>query len=906
MMNKIPAFVAVDLETTGLEFEKDEIIEVALVRFENGAPVDSVDYLVRPESAKLRPFIESLTGISNEDIAGAEDFASLAGKISAFFGDMPLVAHNAMFDSRFLKNALEKVGIPFNNPVWDSLTLSRIAYQDVPNHRLDTLTQVLNIERSRAHRALPDAEACGKLFVMAYEKIASLDPWLLGALTRIASCSDWKLLFGESTEGEIAEPALALRAGDAPAGALAASKATRVDAFFKEGGLLSKTMENFKARPNQQEFASCVERNLYKGGICVLEAPTGSGKSLAYLVAAANKAVSGERVVISTATHALQEQLIGHDIPQIAPLYDGKLKASVLKGRDNYLCVRKLMEILNAPATLLLPEERDSFMALLPWAVTTAKGDIGECNSFSCARNRVLWSKLSSTAASCVGESCKYHAVCPALKAKREAMASNLLLVNHSLFLADLALDFALLPTYEHVVFDEAHRLPELSNQSFGRTISFFRFRNVAKTLVPPKGTTGGIVPELENRIPVENEAARSECTQLAADIGEAEKAIHRFFMKIGKKLSKQKVGKGDLIYRNGIAADFDADPKNVIDQFALVQDRAKSLMELVAGLPSVGGLLKDFSGRMEELKRYATDFEFLVKAGREGWVFYMEEPFNPHTIKIHAVPLRSGDIWKEKFYPWVKSATFTSATLAVQGDLSYYAQRMGMAELEQKRPFLKAFGEAFASDERRTVQVARYLPKPSLPEFGDALNNTLVQVLPEVEENTMVLFTSISAMMKAQAALAPEFAAKGKLLLCQHVDGSLDGLIAMFRKSRGACLLGCQSLWEGVDFPGDALKLLVVTKLPFPNPSDPLVAGISADLKAKGENVFKSYYIPEAYMELRQGLGRLLRTESDSGKVLILDNRVVTEAYGKTFARIWNMKHVTANSVDDVKKFVK
>lgn len=906
MMNKIPAFVAVDLETTGLEFEKDEIIEVALVRFENGAPVDSVDYLVRPESAKLRPFIESLTGISNEDIAGAEDFASLAGKISAFVGDMPLVAHNAMFDSRFLKNALEKVGIPFNNPVWDSLTLSRIAYQDVPNHRLDTLTQVLNIERSRAHRALPDAEACGKLFVMAYEKIASLDPWLLGALTRIASCSDWKLLFGESAEGEIAEPALALRAGDAPAGALAASKAPRVDAFFKEGGLLSKTMENFKARPNQQEFASCVERNLYKGGICVLEAPTGSGKSLAYLVAAANKAVSGERVVISTATHALQEQLIGHDIPQIAPLYDGKLKASVLKGRDNYLCVRKLMEILNAPATLLLPEERDSFMALLPWAVTTEKGDIGECNSFSCARNRVLWSKLSSTAASCVGESCKYHAVCPALKAKREAMASNLLLVNHSLFLADLALDFALLPTYEHVVFDEAHRLPELSNQSFGRTISFFRFRNVAKTLVPPKGATGGIVPELENRIPVENGAARSECTQLAADIGEAEKAIHRFFMKIGKKLSKQKVGKGDLIYRNGIAADFDADPKNVIDQFALVQDRAKSLMELVAGLPSVGGLLKDFSGRMEELKRYATDFEFLVKAGREGWVFYMEEPFNPHTIKIHAVPLRSGDIWKEKFYPWVKSAMFTSATLAVQGDLSYYAQRMGMSELEQKRPFLKAFGEAFASDERRTVQVARYLPKPSLPEFGDALNNTLVQVLPEVEENTMVLFTSISAMMKAQAALAPEFAAKGKLLLCQHVDGSLDGLIAMFRKSRGACLLGCQSLWEGVDFPGDALKLLVVTKLPFPNPSDPLVAGISADLKAKGENVFKSYYIPEAYMELRQGLGRLLRTESDSGKVLILDNRVVTEAYGKTFARIWNMKHVTANSVDDVKKFVK
>jgi ATP-dependent DNA helicase DinG len=427
----------------------------------------------------------------------------------------------------------------------------------------------------------------------------------------------------------------------------------------------------------------------------------------------------------------------------------------------------------------------------------------------------------------------------------------------------------------------------------------------VAKTLVPPKGVPGGLLAEIEKRIPAENDAAHAECTQLAADIGEAEKALHRFFMKIGKKLSKQKVGKGELIYRNGIAADFEADPKNVLDQFELAKSRANSLAEMLAGVAGLDGLLRDFSGRMEELSRFASDFEFLVKAGRDGWVFYMEEPFNPHTIKIHAVPLRSGDIWKEKFYPWVKSATFTSATLAVQGDLSYYAGRMGMSELETKRPFLKAFGEVFASDERRTVQVARYLPKPSTPEFGDALNDTLVQVLPDVEENTMVLFTSISAMMKAQAALAPVFAAKGKLLLCQHVDGALDGLIAMFRKSRGACLLGCQSLWEGVDFPGDALKLLVVTKLPFPNPSDPLVAGISADLKAKGENVFKSYYIPEAYMELRQGLGRLLRTENDSGKVLILDNRVVTEAYGKTFARIWNMKHVTANSVDDVKKFV-
>ncbi|MCF0222003.1 MAG: DNA polymerase III subunit epsilon, partial [Fibrobacter sp.] len=161
-------------------------------------------------------------------------------------------------------------------------------------------------------------------------------------------------------------------------------------------------------------------------------------------------------------------------------------------------------------------------------------------------------------------------------------------------------------------------------------------------------------------------------------------------------------------------------------------------------------------------------------------------------------------------------------------------------------------------------------------------------------------------AMTKAQAALAPVFEQRKKLLLCQHVDGSLDGLVAMFRRERGACLLGCQSLWEGVDFPGDALKVLVIPKLPFPNPSDPLVAGVSAKLKDEGKNSFKDYFVPEAYMELRQGLGRLLRSEEDSGKVVILDNRVVLEHYGKTFSRIWNGKQAVANSSTDIAEFLK
>ncbi len=906
-MKMIPDFVAVDLETTGLDFENDEIIEVALVRFVGGEPSESVDYLVKPAKTKLRPFIESLTGITQADVDAAEEFSEVAGKICSFIGELPLVAHNALFDSKFLKQTMKNVGIFFDDHVfWDSLTLSRIAYQDVANHRLDTLVQALGIERSRAHRALPDADACGRLFVMAFEKIAQMDSWLVDAFTHVSVGSDWESLFGTPENQDAFNAKFVLPEVPAENLALPKARAPRVSEFFKENGLLAKNMEGFQVRESQQDFASVVERNMYKGGISILEAPTGSGKTMAYLVSAASKAVSGERVVISTATRALQEQLWNHDIPQIASLYNGDLKPAILKGRDNYLCLRKFDEILNASSRLLLPEERDSFMALIPWALSTGTGDINECSSFSHNRNRVLWSKLSSNAASCQGESCPHFKQCPSLCAKRRAMNSNLLLVNHSLFLADLSLEFALLPAYEHIVFDEAHRLPEVSNQALGRSVSFFSFRNVAKTLVPSRNKQDGLLAEIQSRIPQDDSVHRDECEQLILELGETEKALHRFFMKIGKKLSKQKNGKGGFVYTNGILAEYDSDPRTVLDQYENVRARSEKLFVSLSCYEGIRGLLNDARGRMEELSRFISDFEFTVKAGRPDWVFYLEEPFNPHTLKMHAYPLHSGDVWKNKFYPWIKSATFTSATLAVQGDLSYYAQKMGLdIQGGAKRPFVRVYNETFSADARRSVMVAKYMPKPTVPEYATALNDTLVEILPEVEENTLVLFTSVMAMMKAQAALAPAFAAKGKLLLCQHVDGALDGLVAMFRKSRGACLLGCQTLWEGMDFPGDALKLLVITKLPFPNPQDPMVAGVSADLKEKGKNAFKEFFVPEAYMEMRQGLGRLLRSEEDSGKVLILDNRVVTEAYGKTFTRIWSGKQSIANSVEDVKKFV-
>lgn len=904
-MQNNKSFVAIDLETTGLDFETDEIIEVALVRFENSVEVASEDYLVKPTLATLRPFIEGLTGISNKDLENAEPFANVANKIYSFIGELPIVAHNALFDSKFLKQTFEKVGINFeNHTVWDSLTVSRIAFQNVPNHRLETLVQALNIPRSRAHRALPDAIACGQLFIKAVDKIANEMSWLLPMLAKVASCSNWSLIWDDNS---FSEKDLNYALPDiAPENAIAKNTMPRISEYFKENGALNTCIENYKPRTIQQDLSSAVECNMHKGGICVVEAPKDSGKTLAYLIAAANKAASGERVVISTASRTLQDKLWNKNIPQILSLFSNKLKPAILKSRDNYICLRKFEEILNAPQNLLTNDERDSFMAIIPWVLKTVSGDVSECHSFSQVRNRVLWSKMSSSAKSCLGEKCKNYAKCPALAAKRRAMNSNLLLVNHSLFVADMSLDFALLPLYEHIVFDEAHLLPQVSSQIFSRTISFFNLRNIIRTLSVTcaqknnaeeiENISSGLLLEIYNRIKNAPEL-QLQCLNLCNILAETEKSLHRFFMKLGKKLAKQKNLHNGFSYKSALAAEYDLSPATFTDNAKQAIQLAESLVAKLKDESTLNGLVSDLSARITELSRFVQDFEFVTKAGRSDWVFYMEEPFNPHTIKLHASPINTCDMWKEKFYSWIKSATFISDILTVQGNLDYFVQKMKMNELgNKKRPFLRVYNDTKANNYQKVI-VAKYLPKPSQSEFNNSCCETLCNILPEISENAVVLFTSMTAMLKAQSALAPVFAQKGKLLLCQQVDGALDGLINMFRKTRGACLLGFQDLWNYTDFPIDALKLLVIPKLPFPNPTDPIIDSVSEKLKEQGKNAFKDYFVPEAYTELRKGLSRLISSDEKPSKVLILDNRVVLERYSKTFTYMWNNKQIIAES---------
>jgi ATP-dependent DNA helicase DinG len=901
---KLTNFVALDLETTGLDFDKDEIIEVALVRFVNGAATDTLDFLVRPQQ-EVRAFIYGLTGINAHELAAAPVFADMAGKIRAFIGDSPVVAHNAQFDAKFLRTALAKVGIPLDeHPFLDSLTAARIAWQTVANHRLETLIQHLGIERESAHRALPDAKACGELFWQAqqiFEQMGAFSQWHLGNLSK---GSVWSMVFPEPSGDAPALPAhsLPLSASSTPQ-----KKGRRVRDFFGDEGLLAQTLPGFATRKGQAEYSDMCERNMHKGGLAVAEAGTGTGKTLAYLIPAAIKASeSGERVVISTATRALQEQLWQKDIPALAPLFGDALRPALLKGRNNYLCLRKFAEHLAHPDLLLAPEERESFMALVPWVERTTTGDANENSGFNLNRNRQLWAKVASEAATCVGERCPFFTQCHGLGSRRRAANANLVLINHALFLQDLQLDFALLPTYEHILFDEAHRLPELSHQTFGRSVWFFRLRNILKQLVHVKQPEHGTLGNIETLLRAQGaDANLTQCSEIRDLLGETEKQLHKLFLRIGKKQRRQKEETGGLRYKLGLQAEFDSDPNPVLDAFAKLKSALEALATALRPDQQLAVHARDLDGSAAEIGRFADDLSFIAKAQKEDWVFWLEEPWNPHTLRMHAAPLDPGTTWADKFYPWIKSAFFTSATLAIQGNLEYYCHRMGMDAPtlpQSKYPFLRCYESPWNLDAQRRVIVAGFLPKPSDPKYQAALDDLLVALLPDVSVNTLMLYTSIGSLQKSHEAISPHFSAKGKTLLSQHADGSFDSLVELFRKQRGACLLGTQVFWEGVDLPGNALELLVIPKLPFPSPGEPLVASRADHIKEQGGNPFKELFVPEAVLDLRQGVGRLIRSPEDHGTLLLLDNRILTEAYGKSFARIWNFKHQVAKSVEELK----
>ena len=632
------------------------------------------------------------------------------------------------------------------------------------------------------------------------------------------------------------------------------------------GGALSRVLPAYEARPPQLAMAAQVEHALARGRALVVEAGTGTGKTLAYLLPAAR---SGLKTVVSTATKTLQEQLAEKDVPLLRAL-GVDAKVAFLKGRQNYLCLLRFEQFLRNP-TFSVREEAAVFDAIAAWAETTQTGDRAELSELP--ENLASWRDLSATADQCIGARCAHYDRCFVFRMRQKAAEADVIVVNHHLFFADLALrtssagdtGAAVLPKYDAVVFDEAHAVEEVATEHFGAQLSSFRVGELARDALkslqdhPDRVEALGLATRLLREGRDFFEVAAEAAPERQTDPGR----------------SSRKGGGGPAVQGEGRWALL---PGALRPAEAERQKLAEAIRALGAALSGTG------DEQLALLERRClglnADLELFSETKRRPDLIHWAESRGGHLF-LHASPIDVKGLLQDKLYDRIGPVVFTSATLAVGGQLQYFAQRIGLSD--DSGPLFPLETHVLASPFDYQSNAALYLPRqmpdPQDPAFAEAVAGELRALLPITSGRAFVLFTSLRNMRAVHGLLVDEL--PWQVLL--QGDAPKGQLLKRFRE-KPSVLFASQSFWEGVDVPGEALSLVVIDKLPFASPAEPIVAARIDRLRAEGQDPFYRYQLPQAALALKQGFGRLIRSATDRGIVAVLDPRMTRKGYGRVF----------------------
>jgi ATP-dependent DNA helicase DinG len=609
--------------------------------------------------------------------------------------------------------------------------------------------------------------------------------------------------------------------------------------FFGRGGLLSRSHPNYEYRQGQLEMARAVESALQNREHLVAEAGTGTGKTLAYLIPSL---LSGKRVVISTGTKNLQEQLFFKDVAFLQTLFSSPLAVCYMKGRSNYLCRQKVYDAEREPILQGLEEIRD-FKLIRDWEETTATGDRSELRELP--ENSTLWPKLDARSDMCTGSKCKQFDRCFITEMHRQAAQSNIIIVNHHLFFADLAVRHqafgALIPEYSAVIFDEAHEIEDIAGQYFGISVSNVQFQHLVRDIADVSRQKMFSTPELDRSLIQLNERAEV------------------FFQ---------------LFPREGRHA-FSAHE-------ALLEEHNDTYRELMFALDLVCGRLEMAQGNVEaalplvrRAKLLGQALQFWVEVHDPAYVYWTERRLR--SISLQAIPIDVSRALASRLFDVVPSVILTSATLAVSGTFEYAQARLGL-------PSAKTLIVQSQYDYAKQVllYIPPQMPDPRSGDFPTLAAQEIEQLVKASRGRAFVLFTSYAQMRQIHDLL------KDSLDFPVFLQGEAprNALIEAYRSTPGAILFGTSSFWQGVDVQGEQLSCVIIDRLPFAVPSDPVIAARSEDIRKAGGDAFYEYQVPQAALTLKQGFGRLIRSASDRGVLALLDNRIVKQRYGKVFFR--------------------
>ena len=645
--------------------------------------------------------------------------------------------------------------------------------------------------------------------------------------------------------------------------------AREVQAVFSPDGVLSRTADLFVARSGQLEMALAVAQAIESAQTLVVEASTGVGKTYSYLVPAL---LSGERVLVSTATKALQDQLFGRDLPRLVEALGVPVRTALLKGRASYVCLHRVM-LARQDSSVVDRSALQSLAKIERWAQVTKAGDLAELPGLD--ERSPLIPLVTSTRENCLGAQCPQFRSCHVNLARREAMAADVVVINHHLFFADLAVRESgmaeLLPTVRVAIFDEAHQLNETGIQFLGNSL-----------------TTGQLLDFCRDLLGSGLQLARG-LVDWHKVVGDCERAARQLRLCAGKVFSGSKLRWVEKVPENLDSGSWSK----------ALDDVRQALNDACSALDTVSEIAPDFlrlSERSGALAQQAESFSRTCKPGYVRWVdvgAQLRLVESPLTI-AEAVKSKLLNVSAESAKAWI----FTSATLGDDDALSWFTQPCGLEDAKILR-----VGSPFDYAAQAALYVPPEFPKPADPSHALRVADAAAAWSRQLGGRTMVLTTTLKALRTIGEALSLTFGVAGDLEVL--VQGTMPKrlLIERFRQGstcglRGCVLVASASFWEGIDVPGDALQLVIIDKLPFPPPNDPMAEARAKALESEGRNPFNDYFLPEAAVALKQGAGRLIRRETDQGVLVVCDTRLTSMSYGKRLLRaLPPMKRLTSSS---------
>lgn len=900
--------VVLDTETTGLSHRENELIEIAAARLRGREIVDRFDTFVKP-SGLIPAEITELTSITNADVAHAPSAEGAVAALAEFVGGAPVIAHNAAFDRGFIEAVSGGSEV---SDIWiDSLALSRIALPRLSSHKLASMAELFGCA-SVSHRANADVEAlCGVWRIL----LCGLDDLPLGLMRRLADMHPdvpwsyrpiFSFLAGSHPEAvfSLVSARHDILAADSSSAAGSSARIDadelpglnlpsreEVEACFEPDGLVNRMYPGYEPRMEQVQMAAEVRDALATSSHRVIEAGTGVGKSIAYLVPFAQAAKRNNITVgIATKSNNLADQLMYHELPRLAREIEGGLTYCALKGYDHYPCLRKLERLARASEVHTTRDPADTLTAIAVIYAYACQSPAGDLDGLGIRWRSVRKADLTTSSRECARRLCPFYPdKCMVHGSRRRAARADVVVTNHSLLFRNVAADGKILPPIRHWVVDEAHSIEGEARRQWAVTVSADESRSIFERLGGARiGSLGRITRDLAASdaatlfmgLTAKATSSTQRASLAMADLFDAVRDLARSARSdSGYDTANMWIGRE---VRESAAWGVFAEVANTaIDALDEASKNLASLVETVA--EEKPELVADVADGQRRLKELHDGLKLVVEGTNDRYVYscQVNRRIKAGGESLSAERLDIGEALAENWLPEMHTAIFASATMTVSGSFDHFTHAVGLDRLGRESFQTLHLDSSYDFERNMAVVVAGDIPDPrNRAAYLDALENLLVDVHVAMGGSTLTLFTNRRDMEELFDRVSPRLSKGGLALDCQKKNTSAKILRDRFLSDETSSLFALKAFWEGFDAAGDTLRCVVIPKLPFSSPTDPL----SCERGVREDRAWARYSLPEAVLEVKQAAGRLIRTSTDAGVLVLADSRLVTKGYGKKF----------------------